>query len=448
MPNHTDILRIGTGAGFSSDRLDPAMELVEQGSLDAIIFECLGERTLAFAHRDMQLANGTGYNPLLVKRMNHLLPLCSHHNTCLITNMGAADPLAAAVRTSEIAAQCQLGHLNIAAVLGDDVTHLITPDVELIEPECTVAQIGRPMIGANAYLGSQSITPALMRGADVVITGRVADPSLFLAPMQAHFGWTHHDWQQLANGTVAGHLMECAAQVTGGYFADPGFKEVDELARVGFPIAEISRDGSVVITKLPTTGGRVDSQTVKEQLYYEVHDPSAYITPDVIADFSMVELNDQGDNRVMVCGAKGRARTETLKVTVAFDGGHLAEAEVSYAGPGALNRAQLAGEVINQRLDKVHGSVNERRIDLIGAASLHASAGKFSSNSKDIRLRCALRTADPEEAANVLWEMEALLCCGPAGGAGYRGHITPSVLTYSALLERDRIKTTVEFIQA
>ena len=252
----------------------------------------------------------------------------------------------------------------------------------------------------------------------------------------------------LANATVAGHLMECAAQVTGGYFADPGFKEVDQLARVGFPIAEISRDGSVVITKLPTTGGRVDSQTVKEQLYYEVHDPSAYITPDVIADFSMVELNDQGDNRVMVCGAKGRARTETLKVTVAFDGGHLAEAEVSYAGPGALNRAQLAGEVINQRLDKVHGSVNERRIDLIGAASLHANAGKFSPDSKDIRLRCALRTPDPEEAANVLWEMEALLCCGPAGGAGYRGHITPSVLTYSALLERDRIKTTVEFIQA
>jgi hypothetical protein len=150
----------------------------------------------------------------------------------------------------------------------------------------------------------------------------------------------------------------------------------------------------------------------------------------------------------MVCGAKGRARTETLKVTVAFDGGHLAEAEVSYAGPGALNRAQLAGEVINQRLDKVHGSVNERRIDLIGAASLHASAGKFSPDSKDIRLRCALRTPDPEEAANVLWEMEALLCCGPAGGAGYQGHITPSVLTYSALLERDRVKTTVEFIQA
>ena len=447
MPNHTDILRIGTGAGFSSDRLDPAMELVEHGSLDAIIFECLGERTLAFAHRDMQLANGIGYNPLLAKRMNHLLPLCNRHNTCLITNMGAADPLAAAVRTSEIAAQCQLGHLKIAAVLGDDVTHLITPDVELIEPECTVAQVGRPMIGANAYLGSQSITPALASGADVVITGRVADPSLFVAPMQAHFGWSNKDWQQLANATVAGHLMECAAQVTGGYFADPGFKEVDELARVGFPIAEISPDGSVVITKLPTTGGRVDRQTVKEQLYYEVHDPSAYITPDVIADFSMVELNDQGDNRVKICGAKGRARTETLKVTVAFDGGHLAEAEVSYAGPGALRRAQLAGEVINQRLDNVHGSVCERRIDLIGAASLHASAGKFSPDSKDIRLRCALRTPDLEEAANVLWEMEALLCCGPAGGAGYRGHITPSVLTYSALLDRDRVKTTVEFIQ-
>ena len=446
MANQTGILRIGTGAGFSSDRLDPAIQLVAQGSLDVIVFECLGERTLAFAHRDMQSPNGMGYNPLLAKRMKHLLPLCSQHNTRLITNMGAADPLAAALRTSEIASLNRLEHLNIAAVLGDDVTHLITPDTELIEPECTVAEIGRPMIGANAYLGAQSITPALADGADIVITGRVADPSLFLAPIQAHFGWSNNDWQELASGTVAGHLMECAAQVTGGYFADPGFKEVEELARVGFPIAEISRDGSLVITKLPTAGGRVDSQTVKEQLYYEVHDPSAYITPDVIADFSMIELNDQGNNRVMVRGAKGRTRTETLKVTIAFDGGYLAEAEISYAGPGALRRAQLAGEIISQRLDTVHGGNKERRIDMIGAASLHASAGKFSQNSTDIRLRCALRTPDHEEAANVLWEMEALLCCGPAGGGGYRGHITPSVLTYSALLERDQVKTTVEFI--
>ncbi len=446
MTKASQVFRIGTGAGFSSDRLDPAVALVEYGSLDALVFECLGERTLAFAHRDMLLAGGEGFNPLLGKRLRAILPLCERTKTRLITNMGAAAPLTAAEHAANIGRELQLSHLKVAAVLGDDVAHLITPQTKLVEPDCVVADVDRPLIGANAYLGADSILPALTDDADLIITGRVADPSLFVAPMQARFGWSNDDWEHLAIGTMAGHLMECAAQVTGGYFADPGFKVVEDLAMVGFPIAEVTPDGDVVITKLSCSGGRVDQQTVKEQLYYEVHDPAAYLTPDVTADFSRAELSSAGEDRVRISGINGRARSETLKVTVAFDGGYLAEAEISYAGAGALERAQLAADVINKRLDVVHGLDDCYRIDLIGSASLHASAGKVSPRSNDIRLRCAVRGRDHEEVANVLWETEALLCCGPAGGGGYRGHITPSVLTYSALVDRELVHTTIQMV--
>tara|TARA_Y100001001_G_scaffold85897_1_gene84069 strand:+ start:241 stop:1584 length:1344 start_codon:yes stop_codon:yes gene_type:complete len=438
--------RIGTGAGFSSDRLDPAIDLVKRGQLNTIIFECVGERTLAFGHRDRAANPNLGYNALLETRLRALLPLCQAHGTRLITNMGVANPDAAAQLTVRIAQELGLSGLRIAAVTGDDVRTLIHDESPLQEPSCTVAETGRSILGANAYLGADAIIPALEDDAHVVITGRVADPSLFLAPIMHHFNWTTDDWTRLGAGTLVGHLMECAAQVTGGYFADPGFKSVPNLAYVGFPLAEVSSNGDAVITKLPGTGGLVSTQTVKEQMLYEVHDPSAYLTPDVKADFSSVEISDVGNDRVRVSNAGGTTRPNDLKVTVAFDGGYLAEAEVSYAGPGAVQRATLAGDIVRDRIRNVHGVHLPCRTDLVGLNAIHELEASRDSDIRDVRLRAVLRCNDRKAAEALLWEVEALLCCGPAGGGGYRGQIDPSVLTYSTFLDRKHVSSETEIL--
>ena len=440
--------RIGTGAGFSSDRLDPAIDLVKRGQLNTIIFECVGERTLAFGHRDRAANPNLGYNALLETRLRALLPLCHAHGTRLITNMGVANPDAAAQLAVRIAHELGLNGLRIAAVTGDDVRTLIHDESPLHEPSCTVAETGRSILGANAYLGADAIIPALEDDAHVIITGRVADPSLFLAPIQHHFNWAADDWTQLGAGTLVGHLMECAAQVTGGYFADPGYKSVPNLAYVGFPIAEVCADGTAVITKLTDTGGMVNTQTVKEQLLYEVHNPNAYLTPDVTADFSRVNVAEVGADRVQVSNAGGAARPDQLKVTVAFDGGYLAEAEVSYAGPGAVDRAALASTIVKDRINKVHGIQTSCRTDLIGLNALHQLETEFTPNVQDVRLRTALRTNKHDAAQALLWEVESLLCCGPAGGAGYRGRIEPSVLTYSTFVKRDQVTPKIEILSA
>jgi hypothetical protein len=251
----------------------------------------------------------------------------------------------------------------------------------------------------------------------------------------------------LGAGTLVGHLMECAAQITGGYFADPGFKDVPNLAYVGFPIAEVAADGRAVITKLKDAGGLVSARTVKEQLLYEVHDPSAYVTPDVIADFSRVQIGEDGPNRVAVGGAHGKPRPAQLKVTVAFDGGLLAEAGVSYAGPGAKARAEFAGAIVRERMLGVHGCNAPLRIDLIGVDALHGSAIQYPSDARDVRLRAALRADSREQAELLLWEVESLLCCGPAGGGGYRGQITPSVITHSAYIDRAQVRPCISLIE-
>ena len=279
-----------------------------------------------------------------------------------------------------------------------------------------------------------------------MITGRVADPSLFLAPIQHNFNWSAEDWSRLGAGTLVGHLMECAAQVTGGYFVDPGYKSVPNLAYVGFPLAEVSSDGSAVITKLVNTGGKVSTQTVKEQMLYEVHNPSAYMTPDVVADFSGVEIFNEGDDRVRVAGAKGTVRPSELKVTVAFDGGYLAEAEVSYAGPGAVGRANLAADIVKDRIKQVHGFDQPCRTDLIGFNAIHGLESETNTDTRDVRLRTALRCDDQETANALLWEVESLLCCGPAGGGGYRGRIEPSVLTYSTFVDRNLVAPETEML--
>ena len=444
------MFRIGTGAGFSSDRLDPARELAVRGALDVLVFECVGERTMAYGHLERRADAAAGYNRYLERRLRAVLPSCAENGTRIVTNMGVANPRAAAEKAAEVARGLGLEGLKIACVEGDEVSDRIDGGSKIPELGCTVAEVGRTLVGANAYLGADALLPALESGAEVVIAGRVADPSLFLAPMMARYGWPDDDWEALGAGTAVGHLMECAGQITGGYFADPATKPVAGLARLGFPIAEIDGDGSAVITKLDETGGVVDARTVKEQLLYEVHDPAAYLTPDVTADFSGVTLKESGADRVRVRGASGCTRPQRLKVTLGFDGGILAEGEIGYAGAGAGARAQLAADVLRERFAGLHGVNEPIRIDLIGVASLHASARAPAPRpeASDVRVRVAIRTQSEETAELVLWEVESLLCNGPAGGGGFRGSAKPTIVTYSVFVERDLVSPRMSLIVA
>lgn len=440
------IFRIGTGAGFSSDRLEPAVDLVERGKLDAIVLECLGERTVAFSHRDRMADPARGYNSLLERRMRALLPACRNAGTTMITNMGAANPRAAAERTVAIARELGLKGLRVACIEGDDVSALVPKDAPFMDEPGTFADVDMPVVGMNAYLGIDAIIPALQAQADIVIGGRLADPSMYLAPLAHRFGWKSSE--QLGAGTLVGHLMECGMQVTGGYFADPGVKDVAKLADCGYPIAEVQDDGSAVITKLAGTGGCVTTATVKEQLLYEVHDPARYLTPDITADFSRVQVAAAGADRVQVSNAGGGARPAMLKVTVGFDAGFQGEAGVSYAGPAAQERGQLAAAIIADRMARVHGIKRDLRVDLIGVSSLFASANLRATEAQDVRLHVALRSRKKEDAELMLWEVESLLCCGPAGGGGYRGSITPWVITKSLLIPRERVKPALEVMVA
>jgi hypothetical protein len=426
-----ETLRIGAGAGFSGDRLEPAVILAEHGRLQYLVLECLAERTIALAQLRRRTDPDGGYDPLLERRMEVLLPACVRNGVRVITNMGAANPLAAARRIVEIARRLGL-RLRVAAVTGDDVL----ASLDLAQP---ALESGRPLreyqpiVSANAYLGAEALLPALASGAEVIVTGRVADPSLFVAPMMHRFGWPADDALRLARGTVIGHLLECAGQVTGGYFADPGKKDVPGLSTLGFPFAEVDEQGNGSIGKVDGTGGRVDLATVTEQLLYEVTDPSAYLTPDVVADFTTVRLGVAGRDRVAVSGATGRPRPASLKVSVGYRAGFLGEGEIGYAGTNAVARAELAAAIVRERL---HGV--ELRVDLIGRTSLNGRSFFADDHPYEVRLRVAARCDTKEEAARIGEEVEALYTNGPAGGGGARKYAHEQVGIVSCLVPRDR----------
>ncbi len=413
-------IRIGSGAGYSGDRIEPAVELAEKGEIDYLVFECLGERTVALAQQARMKNPESGYDPLLEERMRAVLPLCAAKGIKIVTNMGAANPEAAARKTAEIARSLGLSRLKVAAVIGDDVLDACkTNDLPIMEFEGTIKQLGNKLLSANAYLGAEPMAEALRGGADVVITGRASDPALFLAPMIHAFGWAMDDWNLLGQGTVAGHLLECAGQITGGYFADPGYKDIPDLARLGFPIGEVGEDGSLIITKVPGSGGAVTAQTCKEQLLYEVHDPTQYFQPDVVADFSQVCVQEIAPDRVRVSGGRGTKRTSTLKVSVGYVDSFIGEGQISYAGPGALARGRLALDIVRERLKLTGVSTSELRFDLIGVDALHGSQVSAHANEPyEVRVRVTGRTENLREAVRVGNEVETLYTNGPAGGGG------------------------------
>jgi hypothetical protein len=399
-------IRIGSGAGFAGDRIDPAVALAQHGRLDYLVFECLAERTIALAVRAKRDDPEKGYDPLLQERLSAVLPGVIANKVKIISNMGAANPVAAARAAATVARKMGIGPLNIAALTGDDVLAHVSGDSPLLEGG-TVAEWAGELIAANAYLGADAVVQALAQGADLILTGRVADPSLFLAPMIHEFGWPADDWQRLGQGTVVGHLLECAGQVSGGYFADPGFKDVPGLANLGFPFADVDADGGAVISKLPGSGGLITAATCKEQLLYELHDPSRYLTPDVTADFRGVRLEQRGPDTVAISGGTGTARPEQLKVTLGYHEGYFGEGQISYAGPGCVPRANLALGIIEERLKRLAGEIIELRRDLIGVNAI-APASTPPAEQKEVRVRIAARTRTPQAAAWIGREVEAL----------------------------------------
>lgn len=443
-------VRIGAGAGYSGDRIEPAVELAEHGALDYLVFECLAERTIAIAQQTRRARPELGYDPLLEARMTAVLPVAAKRGVRIVSNMGAANPLAAAKKTAEIARSLGLAGLKIAAVRGDDVLDVVRQGhFTFVESGDSVASYGERIVSANAYLGAAPIVAALAAGADIVLTGRVADPSLFTAPLIHEFGWDMDDWNALGQATVVGHLLECAGQVTGGYFADPGYKDVPNLARLGFPIGEVNADGSVVITKVPQAGGSVTEATCKEQLLYEIHDPRRYLQPDVVADFSQVRVAQEAPDRVRVTGGCGTPRTETLKVSVAYMDGFIGEGQISYGGPGALARARLALDIVRERLGMTGVETSELRFDLIGVDSLHGGkAGARGGEPSEVRVRVAGRTATASQAARISNEVETLYTNGPAGGGGVTKAVREVLAVQSVLLPRAQTVPAFEFVEA
>ena len=441
---------IGSGAGFAGDRLDAGVPVVEtlkhKDGPRYLIFEVMGERTLAIAQRIKMRKPELGYSPYLEPYLRNVLAGCKEHGITIVTNLGNANPLGGAKRTYELAAELGIEGLRVAVVLGDDLLSFM--DADEIADLPTVEGIGidgKEIVAANAYLGARPVAEAIKLGVDVVLVGRTTDAALVLGPLIHEYGWGPEDWDLLAQGTLAGHLLECGGQVTGGYFCDPGFKDIPGMDVLGFPIGEIEADGTVTITKADNTGGLVNRATVTEQMLYEVHDPSAYLTPDVTLDISNVSLADDGKDRIRVTGARGTPPPKTLKVTVSADGGWLGESEMIYAGPNALARARLAADIVRKRI-AAHGVKEPARIEIVGTGAVYDNDASDRERSKNMpmdgeyRLRAAIRTLDKATAQYVNDEVLSLFCSGPAGGGGYRCNITGQVNTASVLVPRGPVE--------
>jgi hypothetical protein len=454
------LFRVGNGSGFSGDRVDapgPVVDtLIERGGPAAIFLEVLGERTIALAQLEKRRNPERGYEPMLERLLEPILAKCARHGIAIIGNFGGANPPGAARAIARLALRLGLRDLRIGAVEGDDIRESVDlNEYEIYEADASLDLPSGALVSANAYLSAQPIVEALARGAQVVVTGRTGDPSLALAPLMHHFSWRADDWPHLAIGATAGHLLECGSQVTGGYYYDPGFKDIPDPANIGFPIAEISADEQLTITKADGTGGVVNAQVVKEQLLYEVHDPANYITPDVVLDFTGITVRETGKDRVEVAGMRGTPAPDRLKVTACFEGGWFGEGEISVAGPNCLARARAAADVLRERLRRRQLDVRAR-VDLIGIASVHDSDSGVLWRSHagpepaEIRVRLAVSGSREDECDQAVREVLALLCCGPAGNGGARWRTTPRIRTQSYLVPRSAIahRVTVNTAEA
>lgn len=447
-------IRIGSGAAWWGDRIEPAALNAERGKLDYLCFETMAEATVSAAQvRSRRDPSFPGYDTYLEERMRAVLPGCMRQGTRIVSNQGWINPKAAAERIVELLRELGITGVKVAAVTGSLITERVLELTDrIIENGEATSTLGPTLISAEAYLGAEPIVEALQNGAQIVITGRVADPSIFMAPMMYEFGWDPLDHARLGPGNGIGHLLECGAQVTGGYFSDPGFKDVPEPWNFGFPIAEVESDGSAVITKVDGTGGAITIQTVKEQLLYEVHDPGNYLTPDVVVDFTSVKLEQVGADRVRVSHISGKSRTPTLKVSLGCTEGYIGEDMFFYAGPGALRRAELAKRILEERFKIVKLDAEEVRIDFLGINAIHGEATPIDAPEPyEIAVRVAARTRTREEAAKVGREVDGMAVSGIAHTGKrvpHQDRTREIIGVWSSLVARENVPADITYFES
>ena len=444
-------IRIGSGAAWWGDRVEPAILNADEGDLDYLCFETMAEATISAAQvRARRDPSFPGYDTYLDARISGVLPGCLKRGTKIITNQGWINPDAAAERIVHWLRENGAKGVKVASVNGalitDRVLELTDKILENGEPTSTL----KPnLVSAEVYLGAEPIVEALKAGAQIVVTGRVADPSLFLAPMMHEFGWDPLDHMHLGAGNGIGHLLECGAQVTGGYFSDPGFKDVPEPWNLAFPIAEVSFDGSCVLSKVAGTGGAINLMTVKEQCLYEVHDPANYLTPDVVVDFTTIKLEQLGPDRVRVSNISGKPRTPTLKVSIGCTEGYIGEDMFFYAGPGALRRAQLAKRILEERFKIVNLQADDLRIDFHGVNAIHGGMSpKDGPEPYEVAVRVAARTKTKEEAIKVGREVDGMAVSGVAHTGKrvpHQDRFREIIGVWSSLVAREKVHPSINY---
>lgn len=450
-------IRIAAGQGFWGDLLDAPVRQVEGGPIEYLMLDYLAEVTMSIMQKQRARDASAGYAKDFVPLMKQILPACVERNIRVTANAGGVNVEGCANAVREVARELGLaGRLRIGIVTGDDIIpridELLARGVELrnMDTDEPLAMVRDQIQSANAYLGAWPMVDALNRGAQIVITGRATDTGLTLAPMIHEFGWAADDWNRLAAGTIAGHIIECGAQCSGGN-CQFEWRKIPDLANVGFPIAEAFPDGSFVITKHEGTGGVVNIPSIKEQLVYEMGDPHAYITPDCVADFTTIRLEDTGPNRVRVFGIKGHPATEFLKVSISYSAGFKAVGTLAYSWPDAYDKAQSADKILRARLERLGLKFDQVLTEFVGVNATHgALAGEPSQDLPETQLRVGVRGGDRSAVERFTKEIAPLILTGPPGVTGFAGgrpKVEEIVAYWPALIPKEEINPVVEMIE-
>ncbi len=445
-------VRIGAGQGFYGDSLLPVLDVARYGNVKYISFDTLAELTLAILEKGRKKDPTQGYTKDVVPMMRNLLPICREKGIKLITNAGGINPQGAAKAVAQVARELGL-NLKIACVTGDDIydrlDELAAQGVTFKDKESgqELGDVRERVLFASVYLGADVIAEALRQGADVVITGRTTDTAQFLGPLIYEFGWGREEWNKLAQGIILGHLMECSGQVAGGNF-QVGWEDVPSLERIGYPVAEVSEDGTFVLSKPEGTGGLVSVRTVKEQFLYEIHDPTSYITPDVICDLTTTRIEQVGENQVRVSGTVGRPAPPTLKALLGYADGWMGEGYISFSWPKAYAKAKRAAEIVEKRLQMQGVKPQETLIEYIGINSLWGALAPEPLDEdliNEVRLRIAIRTNNKKDCEVLAREFPPLLLSGPPTASAVAGTPAPRELMglWSTLIPRELVEPGV-----
>jgi len=451
-------IRIAAGQGFWGDLPDAPVRQVEGGPIDYLMLDYLAEVTMSIMQKQKARDPNAGYARDFVPLMRRILPACVERGIKVTANAGGVNVRGCADAVIDVARELGLsGRLRIGIVMGDDIMprldDLLSRGVELRnmdsgEPLSTVRD---RIQSANAYLGAWPIVEALRTGAQIVITGRATDTGLTLAPMIHEFNWSESDWNRLAAGTIAGHIIECGAQASGGN-CQFEWRSIPNLADVGFPLVEASPDGTFVVTKHERTGGWVVIPGIKEQLVYEMGDPREYITPDCVADFTTVRLEYEGRDRVRVFGIEGRTATEFLKVSISYSAGFKAVGTLVYAWPDAYDKALAADRILRARLDRLGLKFDQILTEFVGANATHGPlAGPPRSDIPEVQLRFGVRGEDRSAIERFTKEIAPLILTGPpavTGFAGGRPKVEEIVAYWPALIPKEEITPSVEVLGA